>query len=128
MGPLAAGEDPHRLRLGLELVAVRAFALQPGQLRDVRLLDPALAVGAAPARAGAVGAALADLALAVDGDLPLRTDWLRILYQSSSQAVSLCSSDGNSYLPGLVPLFPSLTTLLIHMDAHPSMCIVFSMR
>ena len=31
----------------------------------------------------------------------------------------LCSSDGNSYLPGLVPLFPSLTTLLIRMDVHP---------
>jgi hypothetical protein len=31
----------------------------------------------------------------------------------------LCLSDGNSYRPGLVPLFPSLTTLLIRMDVHP---------
>jgi hypothetical protein len=42
---LAAGEDPHRLRPALELIAVRALAQQPGQLRDVRFLDPALAVG-----------------------------------------------------------------------------------
>lgn len=33
--------------------------------------------------------------------------------------MSLCSSDGNSYLPGLVSLFPSLAILLIRMDVHP---------
>ena len=61
--PLAAGEDPHRLRPALELIAVRALAQQPGQLRDVRFLDPALAVGAPLVPAGIIGAALADLAL-----------------------------------------------------------------
>jgi len=39
-------------------------------------------------------------------------------YRSRAR-LCLCSSDGNSYLPGLVPLFPSLTTLLIRMDVHP---------
>src|ERR1700722_9257203 len=68
--PLTAGEDPHRLRPGLELITGRAVAQQPGQLGDVRFLDPAPAVGAVPARAGTVSAALPDLALAVDGDLP----------------------------------------------------------
>src|SRR3984957_2629939 len=32
VGPLAAGEDPHRLRPAFQLVAVRALAQQPGQL------------------------------------------------------------------------------------------------
>ena len=36
----------------------------------MRFLDPARAVGAAGVRAGVIGAALADLAAAVDGDLP----------------------------------------------------------
>jgi hypothetical protein len=39
-------------------------------------------------------------------------------YRSRAR-LCLCSSDGNSYLPGLVPLFPSRTTLLIRMDVHP---------
>jgi hypothetical protein len=63
---LAAGEDPHRRGPALELVAAGSFAQQPGQLGDVRFLDPACAVRAAAVRAGAVGAALADLAPAVD--------------------------------------------------------------
>ena len=67
--PLAAGEDPHGLGPALELVAVRPFA-QPGQLGDVRFLYPAGPVRAARVRAGAVGAALADLAPAVDRGLP----------------------------------------------------------
>ena len=67
---LAAGEDPHRRGPVLQLVPVRAFTQQPGQLGDVRFLDPAAAVPAAGARAGAVGAALADLAAVIDGDLP----------------------------------------------------------
>ncbi len=69
-GPLAAGEDPHRLGPGFELAAGRALAQQPGQLGDVRFLDPALAAGAARVPAGAAGAALADLAPAVDRGLP----------------------------------------------------------
>jgi hypothetical protein len=64
---LAAGEDSHGFGPALQLVAVRAFAQQAGQLGDVRFFDPARAVRAAPVRAGAVGAALADLAPAVDG-------------------------------------------------------------
>ena len=68
--PLAAGEDPHGRGPALELVAAGSLAQQPGQLGDVRFLDPAGPVGAALVRAGPVSAALADLALAVDGDLP----------------------------------------------------------
>jgi len=67
---LAAGEDPHGLGPALELVAAGHLTQQPGQLGDVRFLDPALPVRAAPVRAGAVGAALADLAPAVDRGQP----------------------------------------------------------
>src|SRR6266516_506982 len=70
--PLPAREDPHRLRPGAELVAAGAFAQQPGQLGDVRFFYPALAVRAARIGAGVTGAALADLALAVDRGLPCR--------------------------------------------------------
>ena len=70
MRALAAGEDPHRLGPALHLVAVRAFPQQPGQLGDVRFFHPAFAVGAARVPAGIIGAALADLALPVDGGLP----------------------------------------------------------
>ena len=37
---LAAGEDAHGLGPALELVAAGSFAQQPGQLGDVRFLDP----------------------------------------------------------------------------------------
>ena len=70
--PLAAGEDPHRPGPAIQLVPVRAFAPQPGQLGDVGFLDPAGAVPALQVRAGVVGAAFADLAAVVDGDLPPR--------------------------------------------------------
>jgi MFS family permease len=43
---------------------------QPGQLGDVRFLDPARPVRAARIGAGVVGAALADLAAAIDRGLP----------------------------------------------------------
>ena len=70
MGPLAAGEDPHRLGPVLQLVPARAFAQQPGQLGDVRFLDPAGPVTAFGVAAGIIGAALADLAAVIDRDLP----------------------------------------------------------
>ena len=54
----------------LQLVPGRALAQQPGQLGDVRFFDPAGPVRAAGVAAGVIGAALADLAAAVDGDLP----------------------------------------------------------
>src|ERR1700722_12334304 len=69
-GALAAGEDPHPLRPGFQLVAVRAFAQQPGQLGDVRFFYPAGRVRAMRVPAGIVGAPLADLAQAVDGGFP----------------------------------------------------------
>ena len=46
MRTLAVGEDPHRLRPPLELVAAGSFTQQPGQLGDVRFLDPACPVSA----------------------------------------------------------------------------------
>ena len=70
MRPLAAGEDPHRLGPAVQLVPARAFAQQPGQLGDMRFLDPACAVPAAGVRARVIGAALADLAAVIDRDLP----------------------------------------------------------
>jgi hypothetical protein len=70
MRPLAAREDPHRRGPGLQLVPARAGAQQPGQLGDVRFLDPARPVHAAVPRAGVIGAALADLAASVDRELP----------------------------------------------------------
>jgi hypothetical protein len=54
----------------LRLVPARAFAQQPGQLGDVRFLDPAGAVPAFQVAAGIIGAALTDLAAVIDGDLP----------------------------------------------------------
>ena len=68
--PLTAGEDPHAGGPAVQLVTARAFAQQPGQLRDVRFLDPAPWMPAGPVRAGAIGAALAYLPALVDGDLP----------------------------------------------------------
>ena len=53
-----------------QLVPGPALAQQPGQLGDVRFFDPAPAVGAAGVGAGVLGAALADLAAGIDGDLP----------------------------------------------------------
>jgi hypothetical protein len=41
MRPFPAGEDPHRRRPAVQLVAVRAFAQQPGQLGHVGLFGPA---------------------------------------------------------------------------------------
>ena len=71
MRTLAAGEDPHRLRPGLQLVPARALAQQPGQLGDVRFFDPARPVRAACiVPAGVIGAAFADLAAAIDRGLP----------------------------------------------------------
>src|SRR5712692_8686338 len=70
VGALAAGEDPHFPGPAAGLVAAGAFAQQPGQLGDVRFLDPAGPVAALHVAAGLVGAALADLAFPVDGDLP----------------------------------------------------------
>ncbi len=67
--PLAAGEDPHRRGPAGQLVPA-PVPEQRGQLGDVRFLDPAPPVRAPGARAGAVGAALADLAAVIDGDLP----------------------------------------------------------
>jgi hypothetical protein len=45
-------------------------AQQPGQLGDVRFFDPARPVRAARIGAGLIGAALADLAAAIDRGLP----------------------------------------------------------
>ena len=70
MRPLAAREDPHRRGPGPQLVPARAAAQQPGQLSDVRFLDPARPVRTARIGAGVIGAALADLAARVDRDLP----------------------------------------------------------
>src|SRR5450755_2464079 len=70
MRPLAAREDPHRRGPAAQLVPARAAAQQPGQLGDVRFLDPARPVRAGSVAAGVIGAALADLAAAVDRDLP----------------------------------------------------------
>jgi hypothetical protein len=67
---LAAGEDPHCLGPAAELVAGGSFAQQRGQLGDVGFLDPARPMPAAGVRAGAVIAALADLAAMIDGDPP----------------------------------------------------------
>ena len=53
-----------------QLVPGRAFAEQPGQLGDVRFLDPARPVRAGSVCAGVIGAALADLAAAIDRGLP----------------------------------------------------------
>ena len=72
MRPLAAREHAHRGGPGLELVPVRSRAQQPGQLGDVGFLDPAAPVRAGDVRAGVIGAALADLPAAVDGELPGR--------------------------------------------------------
>ena len=72
MRPLAAREDAHRGGPGPQLVPGRSFAEQPGQLGDVRFLDPARPVRAARIGAGLIGAALADLAARVDRDLPGR--------------------------------------------------------
>jgi hypothetical protein len=70
MRPLAAGEDPHLLRPGLQPVAARAVAEQPGQLGDVRFLDPAGPVPALLVRAGLLRTALPDLAVRVDRGFP----------------------------------------------------------
>jgi hypothetical protein len=70
VGPLAAGEDPYRLRPPFELVAAVSLAQQAGQLSDVRLFYPAGGVGATGVPAGIVSAPLADLAFPVDGGLP----------------------------------------------------------
>jgi len=70
MGPLAAREDPHRRGPGPQLVPASAVAQQPGQLGDVRFFDPARPVRAARIGAGLIGAALADLAAAIDRGLP----------------------------------------------------------
>ena len=70
VGPLAAGEDTHRGGPAAELITGRARAQQPGQLGDVRFLDPARPVPAAGVLAGAIGAALADLAAVIERDLP----------------------------------------------------------
>src|SRR5215470_2918031 len=59
VGPLAASEDPHRLGPAFQLVPARAFTQQPGQLGDVRFLDPAGPVTAFQVAAGIIGAALA---------------------------------------------------------------------
>ena len=70
VGPLAAGEDPHRRGPAFQLVAARALAQQPGQLGDVRFFDPAGRGARSRVRAGVIGAALADLAAVIDRDLP----------------------------------------------------------
>ena len=70
MRPLAAGEDPHCLRPGFQLVAAGPLAQQAGQLGDVRFFYPAGPVRAARVAAGILGAALADLAPAVDRGFP----------------------------------------------------------
>jgi hypothetical protein len=54
----------------VDLAAVRARAQQSGQLGHVRFLDPAGPVIAFGVAAGIIGAALADLAAVIDGDLP----------------------------------------------------------
>ena len=75
MRPLPAGEDPHRRRPAVQLVPVRAFAQQPGQLGDVRFFGPAPSMRAGPVRAGGSGPALAYLPALIDRDLPgLRRD------------------------------------------------------
>jgi len=66
----AAGEDPHALWPGGQLVPARTFAQQPGQLGNVRFLDQAPRMAAAAVRAGLIGAALPDLTAVIDRDLP----------------------------------------------------------
>jgi hypothetical protein len=70
MRPLAAGEDAHRGGPAVQVVPGGAVAQQPGQLGDMGFLDPAAAVRAAAISAGVIGAALAHLAMVIDGDLP----------------------------------------------------------
>ena len=70
MGPLAAGEDPHRGGPALQLITGGSLPQQAGQLCDVGFFDPAGPVPAAGIAAGILGAALADLAAVLDGDLP----------------------------------------------------------
>ena len=70
MRPLPAGKDAHPGGPAVQLVAVRAFAQQPGQLGDVCFFDPAPPMPAGPVRAGGSGPALAHLAALIDGDLP----------------------------------------------------------
>ncbi len=82
VGPLAAGEDPHRLRPGFQLVAVRPFAQQAGQFGHVRFFYPAGPVRAARIRAGLPGAALADLAFPVDGGFRAASGTLPITARS----------------------------------------------
>jgi len=72
---LAAGEDPHRPGPAVQLVPARTLPQQPGQLGDVRFLDPAGPVPASGVAAGIIGAALADLAAMIDGDLPRVAAW-----------------------------------------------------
>ena len=75
MRPLTAGENPHRRRPAVQLVSVRAFAQQPGQLGDVGFFGPAPCMPAGPVRAGVTGPAFAHLAALIDRDLPgLRWD------------------------------------------------------
>ena len=52
------------------MVCGQAFAQQPGQLGDMGFLHPAVTVGALPVAACLIGAALVDLAIGADGDVP----------------------------------------------------------
>ena len=70
MRPLTAGKYAHAARPAVQLLAVRAFAQQPGQPGDVGFFDPASRMPAGPVRAGAICAAFAHLAALIDGDLP----------------------------------------------------------
>jgi hypothetical protein len=69
VGPFPAREDPHAGGPARKVVTVQAFAQQPGGLGHVRFLDPAPRMGAAAVLAGARGAALADLAAAINRGL-----------------------------------------------------------
>ena len=104
--PLAAREDPHLGRPALELVPGGSFAQQPGELGDVGFFDLAGPVRAAGVRVRVIGAALADLAAAVNGDLPgrLRDQPQRGLLPSSRGEAS--ARDSPLVRPGPVGQMP----------------------
>ena len=70
VGGARGGRRPASSRATFELVSGRAAAQQRRQFGDVRLFDPAPAVPAAQVAARRIGAALADLAVGIDRDLP----------------------------------------------------------
>lgn len=70
VGALAAGEDAHAGWPAGQLVPARAFAQQPGQLVDVRLVLSAPLLPAPGVRAGVLGAAFPQRPVVIDRVLP----------------------------------------------------------